>query len=138
MWESWHIFALRQRIWPLIPGLPKNDQNMMQNLRSFGPKFCFNPWLIGVIEFATMRPFSWNWFQGYFIKSLHLMIICRHLKWKKIIANQKIKSLESWYAQYSCSFLQRLFWKLIIVYFPMKTSIWHILSPWIPLCLHDS
>ena len=33
-------------------------------------------------------------------------------------------------------FLQRLFWKLIIGYFPMKTSIWHTLSPWIPL--HDS
>ena len=90
MWESWHIFALRQRIWPLIPGLPKNDQNMMQNLRSFGPKFCFNPWLIGVIEFATMRPFSWNWFQGYFIKSLHLMIIRRNLK-------IEIKDWINWY-----------------------------------------
>ena len=42
----------------------------------------------------------------------------------------------SYYGYYSCSFLQRLFWKLIIGYFPMKTSIWHTLSPWIPL--HDS
>ena len=37
---------------------------------------------------------------------------------------------------YGCSFLQILFWKLIIGYFLMKTSIWHTLRPWIPL--HDS
>ena len=33
------------------------------------------------------------------------------------------------YVLYSCSFLQRLFLKSIISYFPMKTFIWHTLSP---------
>ena len=33
-------------------------------------------------------------------------------------------------------FYKNFFWKLIIGYFPLKTSIWHTLSPWISL--HDS
>ena len=39
------------------------------------------------------------------------------------------KLLQGMYVQYSCSFLQKLFLKLIISYFPMKTFIWHTLSP---------
>ena len=37
---------------------------------------------------------------------------------------------------FSYSFLQRLFWKLIISYFPMKKYIWHSLSPQTPLLNH--
>ena len=41
------------------------------------------------------------------------------------------------YVCYSCSFLQRLFLKLIISYFPMKTFIWHTLSTQTPLPPHE-
>ena len=77
-----------------------------------------------------------NWFQNIFSKYLGGITLLSYSAGVLISKAAWKKWLELIYELYSCSFLQKLFWKLIIGYIPMKTSIWHTLSPWIPL--HDS